>query len=324
MHLTHLTRFHILALAAALALAGCGRFSIPEPVGDLEIVFEDFSAKSILPSVDMTIDGYRVSGIGPDGRSFQVSSWESPVTIIGLTIGDWQITVDGMNVEGLIIGRGTATARIHTTATTTTSVLISPLYGQGSLRVSLSWPVAEIESPTVSAELTPTGGAPTSLPFNVGTDGTAEYLGTASAGYYTLTIRLEDTGVTVAGATETIRILSGHETTGTFSFTEINSPGGSVEIEITWDMNDPITVVLSNVPVQITTSQSVTLSASAPAETDPVSFTWYLNGSAAGTGPTLTVAGSLGIGYYRVDAVAVNTDGSRSGSTSATFTIINP
>ena len=63
------------------------------------------------------------------------------------------------------------------------------------------------------------------------------------------------------------------------------------------------------------------MQAAAPAETEPVTFAWYLNGAAQSTGSSFTIQG-LAAGQYRLDVTAFNADGSRAGSATFSFEVV--
>jgi hypothetical protein len=68
----------------------------------------------------------------------------------------------------------------------------------------------------------------------------------------------------------------------------------------------------------------MSLTASAPPDVGNVTFVWYLNGVARGSGPSFAVnstASPLAAGFYRLDVTAFTAAGSRGGSMTFTFRV---
>ena len=55
----------------------------------------------------------------------------------------------------------------------------------------------------------------------------------------------------VMGAVEVVRIVAGQTTSGTYAFTNVNRPGGAVQVNITPAMAEPIPVSISGVPATV-------------------------------------------------------------------------
>ena len=66
---------------------------------------------------------------------------------------------------------------------------------------------------------------------------------------------------------------------------------------------------------------SMTVTASVAEDVGNVTYVWYINGDAVGTGDTYTVSG-LDIGVYRLDVTAFTADGRRAGSATHGFYVI--
>jgi len=88
-------------------------------------------------------------------------------------------------------------------------------------------------------------------------------------------------------------------------------------------MNDPITVTMSGQMTKIEAGGPVTVDASVPPETGNVVYVWYINGNAVTANPSYTTAFDLGVGVYRLDVVAFTPNGSRAGSTTYTFNVVD-
>lgn len=67
----------------------------------------------------------------------------------------------------------------------------------------------------------------------------------------------------------------------------------------------------------------MTVEASVPPETGNVTYVWYINGDALATGASYTTPSDLIVGVYKLDVISFTADGSRAGSTTYTFRILN-
>jgi hypothetical protein len=121
------------------------------------------------------------------------------------------------------------------------------------------------------------------------------------------------------GAVEVVRIVSGQITSGAYDFSNVNM--GTIEVNITPAMANPILVGISDVPSTVAVGTSVTATASVSDGTANVVYVWYLNGVSQATGPSYSFGSNLNTGYYRLDVTAFTADGIRAGSATASFQI---
>jgi hypothetical protein len=288
--------------------------------GSLTIqVGNHINSQTLLPPISMTPVSYTISGSGPGGATFSQTTTGGSVTVNSLAFGSWSITVNAMNADGTLIGSGQAAASVHTGQTTTVAISVVPLTGNGTLNLTVSWTASQVEIPSIRASLTPPSGSATYLSFSINGSQATYSSTTIPAGYQTLTVQLLDNNVPVMGAVEVVRIVEGQTTSGTYAFTNVNQPGGSVQVNITPAMADPIPVSISGVPATITPGTSVTATASVSDGTTGVVYVWYLNGVSVGTGASFTFGNTLAAGYYRLDVTAYTA--TRAGSATASFQV---
>ncbi|MFI5368976.1 MAG: hypothetical protein ACHQ1F_08175, partial [Spirochaetia bacterium] len=200
-----------------------------------------------------------------------------------------------------------------------------PLAGNGTLNLSVSWTGSQVETPSIEASLTSSAGDVLPLSFSITGSAGSFSSSTIPAGYQTLTVRLKDNGLAVMGAVEIARIVAGQTTTGSYSFLNVNQPGGTLIVNITPEMADPIPVSISGVAPSISAGTPFSAAASVSDGTAGVIYVWYLNGVSAGSGSSCNLAGTLPAGYYRLDVTAFATDsagGTRAGSATQSFTVI--
>ncbi len=211
-----------------LVLSGCNTpvsstpSSAPSNSGKLTISLGANTARSLVPTVDMNVTTYNLTGTGPSGANMTANN-VSGNYVATLAVGAWKIVATGLNAAGTSIVSGTVNVTVVANTNTPASIVCTPIAGPGTLNLSLNWPTGLLTTPSVVATLTPTGGSTQNLTFTVaGT--TATYNSTTlTNGYYTLSLQLEDTSVTPAkvwwGDTETVEIIASQPTTGSWTLT---------------------------------------------------------------------------------------------------------
>ena len=280
------------------------------------------SSRSVLPSADMTPAEYRISGVGPSSATFEQISTGTSANIYDLAIGNWTITVLVYNASDEQIGWGESVVMVTASNLSDASVLVEPYSGTGAVSFSVAWDDSDVTSPAISAILTDTAGNTSELPFTLSA-GTASYADTEiSSGYYTLNIQLLDGGTVVSGMVEAVRVLQDFQTTGNFNFTDLNNPSGDISISVTVNMSDPFEPVINGAAATIAHGSDMSASASVPdSDGETLVYSWFVNGNLVGSSETATFGSTLRRGYYRLDLVVTNAEGSRSGSAAHYFTV---
>jgi hypothetical protein len=293
-----------------------------QETGSLVVTIDAGGLKTLLPPLDMTPASYTVTGDGPNGGHFEQSTAGPSVTIPELSFGDWTVTVDALNDESVIIGQGQAVVTVHAGQTQNVHVPVRPLAGHGTLALTITWPAAQTENPTVAASLLPFAGSAIALSFIIDPPGTGTCTATTiPTGYYTLQLELRDNDIPVAGAVEVVRIVKNETTSGQFDFPDITDPSGTLVVTISPELDDPIPVTLSGQVDTLDAGTSMTVTASVPPEVGAVTCVWYLNGVKQTTAPSFAVGSALTPGSYRVDVTAFSADGRRAGSATHSFVV---
>ena len=313
----------IAILISVIIISSCSL--IDQNNGALEIsVVDGLSAQTLLPAISMDIAAYDIYGSGPDGESFEELDYTNQsLTVPSLAFGSWTVTINGKNADGTIIGTGFGTTVVHTNDTSTVSVTVIPLSGIGTLDVTVNWNAEDTDIPSIDSELLAPSGASRSLtPFTI----SGENQGTSvtddvETGYHTLIIKLQDNLALTMGAVEVVRIVKEETTSGAFDFYEINKPGGTIQVNIEPEMDDPLEVSMSGAVAELAVGESMTVSASVTDPPSGVLYVWYINGESQDTGDTYVVNG-VEEGVYRLDVTAFTADGTRAGSASHEFHVI--
>lgn len=314
--------FYAVVICLAFMLMSCAT-RVPD-TGSLTIgVDHSLQPLTLLPDIDMTPAQYSFHGSGPNGDTFDVDVDDLPAFIYGLNAGEWTVTVNAMNADRIIIGQGRVTATVQVGNTSTVIVLVTPVYGHGTMDITLLWNATDVESPSVAGQLVPAIGAPIELSFTIVDPGRAESITSSiPTGYYSLSIKLFDNGVAVMGAVEIVRIVADQTTSGLFEFYDINHPSGDIAINIVPEMTDPIQVTLSGQEESIAEGGTMTITATVPAGLDNVTHNWHLNGELKETGGSYTFGNDLPLGVYRLDVTVFSADKMRAGSAQHVFTVV--
>ena len=283
-----------------------------------------FQAKTLLPDVDMTPVDYDISGTGPGSATFSFTSALPPVMASNLEPGVWNIAVNAKNAAGSVIAMGEQYITLYPGQSSTLNITVSPVEGYGTVDLTMNWSPDDTWDPSITAQLVPDTGSPIDLEFVIPAEGTATFTGSdIPTGYHTLVVQLLDGGTLSMGAVEVVRVIDGQTTSGTFDFYDINLAEASIQVNITPVMNDPISVTMSGQIDEFGVGGFMTVEASVPPETGNVTYVWYINGDALATGASYTTPSDLIVGVYRLDVISFTADGSRAGSATVTFNILN-
>lgn len=245
----------ILGLIILLLLYSCDFFfegdSIDKKItGTIQIDITQSKFRTISPEILMEIDNYSIHFQGPNGEDYNIidiPGEDSNYTESGLAIGVWNILVEAYNVDLIKIAEGLADVNVGSDDTESIPITLVPLSGGGTLNISVSWPSDILIDPNISSTsytLTASEGTSYDLVFTV--DNTTSFFATSidnvvDSGYYTLKINLYEGSDLCYPLVETVRIIEGQTTTGSYVLTEedisfgaaispvFDPPGGTYE-----------------------------------------------------------------------------------------------
>jgi hypothetical protein len=317
------TRTAILMLLVILASCSMPGIGVEGDEGSMAITVDGGPVRTLLPPIDMTPVTYDITGAGPGGKSFSRSTSSSSVTVGGLVFGTWTVTVQAKNAGNTVIGLGSGSAVVHTGVLTSLAISVTPLSGNGTLNLGVTWVSADVPAPSIDAQLLPAAGSSIPIAFVMGTGSATCSNSSIASGYYTLSLKLLDNGVLVMGAVEVVRIVKGQITSGSFDFTQVNRGTGDIAVTITPALSDPLSVTLTGQLATLASGASMTVTAAVAAGVGNVTYIWYLNGESktAGASPNLTLGSVLDAGYYRLDVTAFTAQGLRAGAATHRFTV---
>lgn len=308
-----------------LAMASC-QSPLAHPTGSLRVTLGDEVSRTLSPTISMVPVSYELYGVGPSGSTFEVTVTDGATTTLSaLAFGSWTVSATAKNASGVAIGVGSGTVVVHSNTMANLAITVTPYAGFGTLSLSLDWPAAQVDVAQIVASLLPSVGMVRPLSFTVDApSGSASFSATdVPTGYHTLSLQLKDNGALTMGAVEVVRIVEGQTTTGAYHFINLNQATGGIQVNLSPEMADPLTVTIGGGAATKSANQSLALSATV-AETDVnATFVWYVNGEAVGTGALWTMDDSWALGHYRVDVTAFSADGKRAGSQTHALTVVD-
>ncbi|CCO44358.1 hypothetical protein VIBNISOn1_1090072 [Vibrio nigripulchritudo SOn1] len=307
------------------------------------------------PNLDLDLDKFVISGVGPENETFSVEvAGRGGRQIQGLLSGEWLITVVAKDASGVEFARGEQNIVVRADETTAAIVEVAMEEGKGRFDLSVSWPKNIALNPIVTAALQSSDGKVVSnLEVEVEADladsdilvATMSVPQEVDSGYYALVFTVHDgdsSGNKVhlaAGFAETVRVVKGQETTVDQVLKGVKGIG-SIDLGIELNINNALPLALLNSDTYpghfgFDSATEFTLSADVPeddADFGNVIKTWYLNGQLVEVGSTFTVNSATSplptnyygryiSGNYRVDVVGVTPTGERSGSASYEFLV---
>ncbi len=304
------------ALSVLFLVSSCNNDIIlnPSNLGKMRITLtqDGVNARALIPNITMVIHSYDVSATGPGGAVIPLEnisavspSWEKT----GIIPGAWTVTVAARNDSSVIIGTGSAAFTVAPGENTNATVTVIPLILPGTLSLSVSWPPAMVPSPIISGTLTPLVGSAQTIPLTVNSAaGSAAYSSNAlNPGYYILNLLLRNGATNIWGRTETVRIVTGGTTTGTFTLATGDITGGGLDITITGTLNNPPILAISGSQTTLTSGENMNLSASLTPALSGAVWAWYVDGVlvTGATANTLTIGAALPIGMHWIDCMAI-------------------
>lgn len=330
------------ALGAALLLVSCP-FAMDtsgkdeeEGTGSLEISVSSSglsSSRNLVPDVLLEVVSYDIAGTGPSGKTFSVVGLTPGSTrnVSDLVPGAWSVAATGFNASGEEIVSDSAPATVLSGKTTSVPLTCIPFSGNGTLTLNVSWPADTVEDTarTWASLGVPGGSFGTSFEFSPPTQsaGNVSAAWTDSAlknGFHTLRVQLKD-GASVLWTSniETVLILDGKITSGSWTLSAGNLAQGGVTMNIGSDAYPPVTVALSGAVSELYQDPESEMTVSAESDLSGASWEWYLDGEKIqGAGQnSYTVEGkNLAKGFHTLDAVAYG--GNRAGSKGISFYVV--
>lgn len=317
-----LSIFSILFLS--IGLFNCNIADSEEPIGSINLTIAEEVSRTLLPELSMEVHSYKITGSGPNAKTFTNDATDPILTVDNLEIGEWALAVKAVNKDGVEIGSGTKNVTVKSNEISNLTVVVTPLSGNGSLELTLDWTKSDVSKPKVLASLEPVNSDEITLAFVI--DGTKATYKTSELlnGYYKLVLQLFDDEKLVYGTKEIVRIVYNQSTSGVFTF-ESNIPEvpGWIVANIDLQLANPLTVLVEGGAEVKKHNATVALSASVKDYTDSVIYDWSVNGITKGTDSIFNFDDSWELGQYNISVSVFSSDGLRAGSETFIIKVVN-
>ncbi len=302
-------RAFLVPLIALLLLTSCDDSKATHTDLVVRFACEKYSMqeRSLLPTPDaMTIAAYRIFGNGPNSQTVDVTGNTSTVTLGQLLMGKWSLTAQALNSSGAILAQGTLDTMLSS-VTSTATINLTELVGEGTLSVSYSWNLDQVAS-DVRLEVSVTNQQGESVSIATPTvnaeSGTASLGSSLPSGSYMLCSKLYSQNVLVSGSAEAVRIIPETTTTGELEM-KIGDRSTIFTMTVTNDTMMPIGGTVGCTPSSPTAGESVTLTFTPSnlqgVETAELTATWYCEGAlVAGDGFSYTSVPKAGSHRYDI------------------------
>jgi hypothetical protein len=219
-------RFFML-MTIAMALLACEAFHRIDPReeterGSLRLNVDAGSAsRSLLPD-GATIVSYRAYGAGPGGVTVpDTASLTGTYDFPSLALGQWTFTVDGLDAGGNLVATGSVELSIVEGATVNEVVRLGIAPGTGTLDLTITWPSDYTVDAVAGTLMTLAGVTVRSFSLDVAAN-TATFSGSTQAGSFVLSLSFVSGAggdVVAAPRTESVTIMEGNTTSGTYALT---------------------------------------------------------------------------------------------------------
>lgn len=325
-------------IASILLLTACGatenkKEESNSSSGNLEVTLNSnikgrtlspIKGRTLSPDLDTNITTFSISVSGPNDQSLNLSTAEDTVNIKDLSFGQWHISVSGFNTEDQLIVSASTDFEIHSNETTSVSLELLPLSGEGQLNLSLSWPENTLENPTIESTLKGSNGDVLSAEFTQSSEvNYATFSGSYPAGYYTAIIKLLDNDALSFGHVEVIRIMDNQTTDGNIVFEKINEVSGQIDLNIATNVQLPIDVSIVNAPSELTIDTTANISVAVDDSVLSFVYAWYINGELIDTTNAKTFDFSpTETGNYNIGVTVFTVDGDQAGSSNHVISVI--
>jgi hypothetical protein len=320
-------RLFLISFVALLLFTSCDDSKLTHTDLVVRFACEKYTMqeRSLLPTPEaMTIAQYKIFGNGPNGETVEVTGSTSTVTLGQLLMGKWSLTAQALNSSGAILAQGTLDTMLSS-ATSTATINLTELVGEGTLSVAYSWRLDQVAS-DVRLELSLTNQQGEVVALSAPTvnkvTGTASISASLPSGSYMLCSKLYSQDVLVSGSAEAVRIIPGTTTTGSLEM-KMGDRSTIFTMTVINDTMMPIGGTVACTPTSPTVGSSVTLTFTPSnlqgVATEDLTATWYCEGAlVVGNGFSYTSVPKAG--SHRYDVIVSH---AKLGSLGSTTILVN-
>ncbi len=194
--------------------------NVSKRLGGPDTASKSASARTIAPTEAWASVRYVVSGTGPGGANYSKET-TSESTEARLAPGEWVFSIVALSASGKTVAEATGTAVLSAGRESTLSLSLLPLQGQGSLDLVFHLDLPVTEGARISGTLISEGfpgkdpaDPVQTYPFDIPANTASYSFPALPAGFYTLSLSLDDGAGIVAGLAESVLVLKDFQSTG--------------------------------------------------------------------------------------------------------------
>ena len=310
---------YFLTLLMVLALfSSCQESS---SVATMRITLNSDTDRLIAPEgVPLDVVSYHITGAGPSGDTFDITTTKTSATLSGVAVGEWNINATGLNSQGdaIVTGSITFTLSVNNPGVV---VRLNSLVGSGNLSVSMKWDTDVVSRPRIELELTAQDGSDSeSLNASMNTsEGTATITKTAlPSGSYILQGRLYSDDILMSGFSEAVRIVADATSAKEIEFNLDNFPYSPGTLQLLDQSGVPVECTVEGLESEVNAGESIEISlVPSRGNLSDMTVKWYVDGELVDTGSSVSI--TFQPGAHRLDAVAYTNKIGSYGSCSMAF-----
>lgn len=174
---------------------------------------------------------YFLYGDGPAGETFTSINDGTSTTVEALRTGEWTIVVEGVDESDAVVLEGESTVEVVAMSEIALELTLHPVVGEGGLSLEVLWDDERTIDPSVRVEIQAIENGHTDVAeYEQDSGAVLHSWDELETGYYRVSVELRDGDVTVAGSTDTVRVVNGRTTSFSSQLKELNKVGKPVEI----------------------------------------------------------------------------------------------
>lgn len=257
----------VVLMTISSVFIGCSNEIDGSLTGSLTVRTSSANARTISPTpAEIGIVSYKVNGVYSDTITAfpEVTSSSNDITVENLLVGDWTITLDGLNESGVVIATKTQVVTIYERQNTAATFYLELFSGTGTVSIAIQWPSSVTSFTQIKGTITPVVAGKegftvsTSTATLDATDNTLTITETITdfpTGSYQFKLEFTDEAGTVVGLPyrEALNVYKNMTSSKTYTIPEVVFPIETPVISMDSSFNVSISCATPNVIVYYTT-----------------------------------------------------------------------
>lgn len=180
----------------------------------LQVTIATISASSIVPDVAELVSSYTVTLSRSGFSDITLSGGQTSFDFPDISPGLWTVTVEAMEENGFVVGRGTDSVDVLENETNSVAISVGPTStGTGAVDITVTWPSGLVNE-VGTATIAPLGGNAAGISANItGLPLEARYTALLDSGIYELLMVFRRDGTQVANLVVAVHVYDNVATT---------------------------------------------------------------------------------------------------------------